>query len=94
MTPVQEKKIKELLDKYNDILLISMRLAVSEDFVNLLIMNRDDKDFELRELINDKQAFCDTVMKEFLRKNSSTVVADLKRMEEELPNWKELLTSK
>ena len=39
MTPQQEDKITELIRKYNDILLISMRLAVAEDFLNLLIDN-------------------------------------------------------
>ena len=43
MTDNQKEKIKELLIKYNDVLLISMKLAVAEDFTNLLIVNKDDK---------------------------------------------------
>ena len=38
MTVEQEEKIKELIQKYNDILLVSMRLAVSEDFMNLMLL--------------------------------------------------------
>ena len=82
MTKTQELKIKNLLEKYNDILLVSMRLAVTEDFVNLVIVNGDDTDFELRELINKKEAFSNYVLKEFLKQNSSSVVSDLKLMEE------------
>ena len=82
MTKTQELKIKNLLEKYNDILLVSMRLAVTEDFVNLVIVNGDDTDFELLELINKKEAFSNYVLKEFLKQNSSSVVSDLKLMEE------------
>lgn len=78
----QERKIKELLQKYNDVLKVSMRLAVTEDFVNLLIVNRDDRDFELRELIENKEEFSNYVMKEFLKQNSSSVAGDLKGMDE------------
>lgn len=69
--------------KYNDVLQVSMRLAITEDFVNLVIVNHDDTDFELRELIEQKEQFSNYIMKEFLRMNSSTVVEDLKGMEEE-----------
>ena len=82
MTKKQEKKIKELLQKYNDVLLVSMRLAITEDFVNLVIVNQEDTDFELKDLINQKEAFSNYVMKEFLKQNSSTVLDDLKFMEE------------
>ncbi len=82
MTKSQEKKIKALIEKYNDILLISMRLAVTEDFVNLILLNRDDSEFELKDLIADKEAFYNLVMKEFLKNNSSVVVNELKLMED------------
>lgn len=82
MTKAQKEKIKILLEKYNDILLVSMRLAVTEDFVNLLIVNHDDTDFELKDLINEKEAFSNYILKEFLKQNSSSVVDDLKLMEE------------
>lgn len=88
MTKSQEKKIKALIDKYNDILLISMRLAVTEDFVNLILLNRDDREFELKDLMADKQAFYNLVMKEFLKKNSSVVVHELKEMEDPLPQFR------
>lgn len=93
MTTEQAAKIESLIDKYNDILLISMRLAISEDFMNLMIINRDDKEFELRSLLQDKTAFSNHILKEFLRKNSSTVIAELKTMENPIPSFKNKLGS-
>ncbi len=61
-----------------------MKLAVTEDFLNLILLNRDDSSFELRDLIQDKKAFSDLVMKEFMRKNGSVVLDDLKKMEDPL----------
>ena len=54
MTKQQEKKLNEFLAKYNDILLNSMRLAISEDLIGLIILNKDDQDFELSELLKNK----------------------------------------
>lgn len=82
MTPNQEEKIKDLLCKYNDILLVSMRLAVAEDFTNLVVLNKDDKDFELIDLLKDKEQFTNYVFKEFLRQNSSSVTKELSSMDE------------
>ncbi len=82
MTSKQEQKIKELLEKYNDVLLISMKLAVAEDFTNLLILNRDDADFELKDLLKEKEQFTTHVMKEFLKLNSSSVTNKLSSMDE------------
>jgi hypothetical protein len=82
MTLSQKEKIKELLLKYNDVLLISMRLAVTEDFTNLLILNKDDSDFSLSNLLKEKEQFSNDVMKEFLRINSSSVTNELSSMEE------------
>ena len=82
MTEEQQLKVKELLEKYNDILLVSMRLAVAEDFVNLIIQNKDDTDFSLSNLLEDKQALSDYIMREFLKQNSSSVVGELSKMEE------------
>ncbi|PWL31325.1 MAG: hypothetical protein DCO96_03785 [Fluviicola sp. XM-24bin1] len=82
MTEEQQLKVKELLEKYNDILLVSMRLAVAEDFVNLIIQNKDDTDFSLSNLLEDKQALSDYIMREFLKQNSSSVVSELSKMEE------------
>jgi hypothetical protein len=91
MTSSQAAKIESLIDKYNDILLISMRLAIAEDFVNLIVVNREDTDFELNALLKDKTAFSNHVLREFLRKNSSTVVAELKQMESPVPSFKNKL---
>ena len=82
MTKKQQEKIKDLLSKYNDILLVSMKLAVAEDFTNLVILNQDDKDFELSNLLKDKDQFTSYIMKEFLRQNSSSVANELSSMNE------------
>ena len=82
MTANQEEKIKELLHKYNDILLVSMKLAIAEDFTNLIILNKDDADFELSNLLKDKGVFTSYIMKEFLRQNSSSVTRELSSMKE------------
>ncbi len=82
MTNNQQQKIKELVSKYNDILLNSMRLAVAEDFINLMLLNRDDKDFELKNLLENKNDFYNSILKEFMKQNSSSVLDDLKQMED------------
>ena len=94
MTEAQEQKIKELIVKYNDILLVSMRLAIAEDFVNLMVLNRDDSDFILKDLLNNKDEFNKLIMKEFLRKNRISVVDDLKFMENSIPNFQHFLKKK
>ena len=82
MTGIQEDKISKLIEKYNDILMVSMRLSISEDFVNLIIANRDDTDFELSNLLKDKDAFSNYIMKEFLKQNGSSVTKELRGMKE------------
>ena len=82
MTPNQEEKIKSLLEKYNDILLVSMRLSVAEDFTGLVILNKDDTDFELSSLLQNKEGFSNYIMKEFLKQNSNPVTSKLGEMEE------------
>lgn len=82
MNKSQENKIRELVDKYNDVLLHSMRLAIAEDLINLMLLNRDDADFELKDLLKEKEAFYNAILKEFLRKNSSSVVGELKKMKD------------
>ena len=82
MTPNQEQKIKSLLEKYNDILLVSMRLSVAEDFTGLVILNKDDTDFELSSLLQNKEGFSNYIMKEFLKQNSNPVTSKLGEMEE------------
>jgi hypothetical protein len=78
----QKQKIKTLLEKYNDILLVSMRLAVAEDFTGLVILNKDDTDFELSELLKDKDEFSNYIMREFLKQNSNPVTSKLGEMDE------------
>jgi hypothetical protein len=59
-----------------------MRLAIAEDFINLMILNRADSEFELQDLLKNKEQFYNTIMKEFLKKNSSSVVSQLRSMDE------------
>ena len=82
MTTTQQQKIKKLVSKYNDILLNSMRLAVAEDFINLILLNREDSEFELKDLMEDKNDFYNAILKEFMKQNSSSVLDDLKKMED------------
>lgn len=83
MTPAQEKKLNELLEKYNPVLLNSMRLAISEDLIDLIILNKDDQDFELSELLKDKNDLSKHIIRQFLKQNSSSaVLAELKEMDE------------
>lgn len=82
MTTIQKEKIKDLLQKYNDILLVSMRLAVAEDFTNLIITNQDDSEFELSDLLKNKNEYTSFIFKQFLKLNSSIVVKELSSMKE------------
>ena len=82
MTETQIEKIKKLLEKYNDILLVSMRLAIADDFTGLIILNKDDTDFELSDLLKDKESYSNYILKEFLKQNSSSVISELGKMEE------------
>lgn len=88
MTPEQEEKFKELIVKYNDILLNSMRLAVAEDLINLIILNKDDCDFILKDTLQNKEELNQFILKEFLKQNSSSVVHELKKMDERIPKIK------
>ena len=88
MTPNQEEKITELIRKYNDILLVSMRLAVAEDFLNLVILNRDDQEFELNDLLNNKEELTNQIMKQFLKFNSSPILEELRNQEFKKPNFR------
>lgn len=82
MTNKQQLKIKELISKYNAILLNSMRIAIAEDFINLVILNRDDSKIELAELLNNKNEYYNYILKEFLKQNSSSVLDELKLMDD------------
>lgn len=79
-----KQKVSELIEKYNDILLESMKLALSEDLVNLIIANKDDKDFDLIDFIKNKKEFKSFVLKEFFRQNSSPLKGLSKMKEKEL----------
>jgi hypothetical protein len=85
MTQQQETKIRELVDKYNDILLVSMKLAIAEDLINLMVLNRDDSEFVMKDLFENKEEFYNIIMKEFFTKNSSSVIKELKHMEHYKP---------
>jgi hypothetical protein len=85
MTHQQENKLKELVDKYNDILLVSMKLAIAEDLINLMVLNRDDSEFVMKDLFENKEDFYNIIMKEFFIKNSSSVVQELKTMDHYKP---------
>ena len=47
-------KIKDLLEMYNDILAHSMNMAITQDFINLVVVNIDAVNFELQKLTKDK----------------------------------------
>jgi len=79
----EEIAIKSLIEKYNDVLVHSMGIAISEDLVGLIISNQEDTDFELKDFINKKEEFKQFVVKEFFKYNNKTVVSELSGMEEE-----------
>jgi len=56
--------------------------VVSEDLVNLIIVNGDDKEFALQEMISKKAEFKALVFKEFMRLNSNSVTSELSEMDE------------
>ena len=47
-------KIKDLLEIYNDILAHSMNMAITQDFINLVVVNIDAVNCELQKLTKDK----------------------------------------
>jgi len=74
--------VKALVNKYNEVLLHSMSIAVAEDLINLIVVNGDDKNFKLSPLIKDQQVFRLFVTNEFLRYNSNSVLNELKGMDD------------
>ena len=82
MTEFQKVKINALIEKYNDILLVSMRLAIAEDLTGLIILNKDDIDFELSELLQNKEQYSNYIVKEFLKQNSNPITSQLGKMDE------------
>lgn len=74
MNKLSQKKIGSLVRRYNDVLLQSMRIAIAEDLINLMVLNRDDEEQVLREvLLHDKKALYDSIIREFLKYNGSHV---------------------
>lgn len=82
MTNPEQGKIKALIKKYNPILKESIENALTEDLFNLIIVNRDDKGFELKELLLEKEQLKTFVMQEFIKLNNKPITAELKNMDE------------
>lgn len=82
MRQKEKDRIKIIINKYNDVLLHSMSIAVAEDLINLIVVNGDDKDFQLSDLMKDQKSFKLFVISEFLRINSSSVIDELKAMDD------------
>ena len=82
MTPNEKEKIKSLIQKYNPILKESIEIALVEDLFNLIIVNRDDTDFELKDLLKNKKQLKKFVMKEFIQLNNKLLTSELKHMDE------------
>jgi hypothetical protein len=83
MNVKEKEQVKFLIKKYNDILLHSMSIAVTEDLINLIVVNGDDKGFQLSKLMKDQQAFKLFVINEFMKNNSSSVLNELKSMDDD-----------
>ncbi|MCB9360506.1 MAG: hypothetical protein H6587_07970 [Flavobacteriales bacterium] len=82
MTHKEENKLKRLIKKYNPILKESIESALTEDLYNLIIVNGDDKDFELKDLLQEKEQLKSFVLKEFILLNNKPITSELKNMEE------------
>ena len=60
-----------------------MRLAISEDLIDLIILNKDDETFELSDLLQNKEELSNHIIRQFLKQNSSSsVLKELKEMDE------------
>jgi hypothetical protein len=82
MNNKEKHKVKALIKKYNPILRESIENALTEDLFNLIIVNRDDKDFELKELLLEKDQLKTFVMQEFIKLNNKSITSELKNMAE------------
>ncbi len=95
ITEKQLQKIKTLLEKYNPILLNSMKLSISEDFFQLIIQNNDDTSFELSTLLQNKEHVNTLILKEFLKLNSSSsVLSALNEMDDPTKSIKDKIGTK
>jgi hypothetical protein len=82
MNNPKQRKIKDLIKKYNPILKESIENALTEDLFNLIIVNGDDKGFELKDLLLEKEQLKTFVMQEFIKLNNKPITAELKNMNE------------
>lgn len=82
MNPDQQHKLKQLIKQYNPILKESMACMLAEDLFNLIIVNGDDKDFELNHLLREKEQLKAFVLKQFILLNNKPITSELKNMEE------------
>jgi hypothetical protein len=82
MNSAEQHKIKELIEKYNPVLRESIKNALTEDLYNLIIVNRDDKDFVLKDMLKEKEELKEFVMKEFIQLNNKPITSELSSMEE------------
>jgi len=78
----EQHKLKSLITKYNPILRESIQNALTEDLFNLIIVNGDDKDFELKNILSNKEVLKEFVMREFIQLNNQPITAELKNMDE------------
>lgn len=79
----KKNKVKFPLEKYNDMLLNSISIALAEYLINLIVVNREDRDFELLDMMKDRKQFREFVTTEFLRLKSNSVLSGLQSMDEE-----------
>ncbi len=82
MNVKEQHKLKKLIRKYNPILKESIQNAITEDLYNLIIVNGDDKDFELKDLLKEKEELKAFIMKEFIQLNNQPITSELKDMDE------------
>jgi len=82
MKDTEQRKIKALIKKYNPILKESIKNALTEDLFNLIIVNGEDKAFELKELLREKDILKTYIMLEFIRLNNRPITSELKNMKE------------
>lgn len=76
MNEDQKDLVKSLIFKYDSILLESMKIALFEDLKRLMISNREDKDFLLKDIIYTEE-LKNYIVREFLKHNSNQVMTNL-----------------
>jgi hypothetical protein len=52
-----------------------MKLAIAEDLINLMVLNRDDSEFVMKDLFENKEEFYNIIMKEFFQKKIVRVLS-------------------